>query len=222
MTRQTSFGGSELAVILPGTWAAIPIDDSAAAEKRISALVKSQVGRSDRLAKVRRDVRSQLQSLVSDAQGSEAFSLALSMEILPGVPFPASMIMSRENWPAAAHPPATDGTDAGAASAAGDAHGDDTPDTAVDDRIARVFPGAEIFDFTFGQVARTSSVASVRYDEESAPQLVVDYRFAAPDDEHVIRVHINAPMAELPELYLELFDAIVDSITFREPLPVRS
>jgi len=196
MTRQTSFGGGELAVILPGTWAAIPLDDPEAASKRISALVKSQVGRSDRLARVRRDVKSQLEGVVADARSGDVFSLALSMEILPGVPFPAAMSMSKENWPIA-----------------------DDPDSEVS-RIVRAYPQATPVELSIGTVARSSRVTSQRYDEQSAPELVVDYRFPAPGGEHVIRVHVNAPMAYEDELYLELFDAIVDSITFREPLAV--
>ena len=115
------------------------------------------------------------------------------MEILPGVPFPASIVMARESWPSG-----SSGT--------------------VAERLGAAFPGAEPLDLSFGPARRTSSVRQTRYEEESAPELLADYRFAAPDESCVIHVRVNAPMAVEPDLYLELFDAIVDSISFRPPL----
>ena len=183
----------ELTIVFPGTWAMIPLHDEAAASKRINRLVAERVGRADRLARVRRTAKTELEKLVALADASDAFALAMSMEILPGVPFPASIVMAREELPA----------------------GDD--DLAV--RLERAFPDAEPLTFSFGPVRRRSAVRQTTYDEESAPELVVDYRFAAPDGERLIHLRVNAPMATDPELYLELFDAIVDSISFRASQP---
>ncbi|WP_295127215.1 hypothetical protein [uncultured Leifsonia sp.] len=184
----------ELTIVFPGTWAMIPLHDEAAASRRISRLVAERVGRADRLARVRRTAKSELEKLVALADASDAFALAMSMEILPGVPFPASIVMAREALPAG-----VDGDDAAA-------------------RLERAFPDAEPLTFSFGPVRRRSAVRQTTYDEESAPELVADYRFAAPDGERLVHLRVNAPMATDPELYLELFDAIVDSITFRAPL----
>lgn len=187
----------ELTIVFPGTWAMIPLHDEVAASKRINRLVAERVGRADRLARVRRTAKSELEKLVALADESDAFALALSMEILPGVPFPASIVMAREALPAAG------------------GSGDD--DLAA--RLERAFPDAEPLTFSFGPVRRRSAVRQTTYDEESAPELVADYRFAAPDGERLLHLRVNAPMATDPELYLELFDAIVDSITFRASLP---
>lgn len=181
----------ELTIVFPGTWAMIPLHDEAAAARRIARLVTERVGRADRLARVRRTAKSELEKLVALADDSEAFALAMSMEILPGVPFPASIVMAREALPG----------------------GDDTAA-----RLERAFPDAEPLEFSFGPVRRRSSVRQTTYDEESAPELLADYRFAAPDGERLIHVRVNAPMVTDADLYLELFDAIVDSISFRQPL----
>ncbi|MHA7985454.1 hypothetical protein ACX9R5_06565 [Rathayibacter sp. CAU 1779] len=232
MTRRQVLGGGELAVILPGTWAVIPMDDDEAAAKAITALVKSRVGRADRLAQARRDVRSQLEGLVKQAKQADAFTFALSMEILPGVPFPASLLITHEAWPAGSAPAAavrpTDAAEAGALEPVGRATPGTEPtedaagatDGTDGERLTSAFPDAEPLDLSFGRVVRTSVLKQTSYDEESAPELVLDYRLTAPDDDRLLRVHINAPMAYQPDLFLELFDAIVDSITFRQPVTV--
>lgn len=185
----------ELTIVFPGTWVMIPLHDEEAAARRIARLVTERVGRADRLARVRRTAKTELERLVALADESSAFALALSMEILPGVPFPASIVLAREAWPTA---PAAE----------------DTPAT----HLQRCFPDDDGFDFSIGPVRRRSQVRQTTYDEQSAPELVADYRFPVPDGSRLIHARINAPMATAPELYLELFDAMIDSISFRAPV----
>jgi hypothetical protein len=187
--------GEELTIVFPGTWAMIPLHDDEAAARRIQRLVTERVGRADRMARVRRTAKTELERLVAMANDSSAFALALSLEILPGVPFPASLVLSREEWPTAQEPDADPAT-----------------------RLARCFPGDEALDLSIGPVRRRTAVRQTTYDEESAPEVVADYRFAAPGGERLIHARINAPMATEPALYLELFDAMIDSISFRAPL----
>ena len=47
-------------------------------------------------------------------------------------------------------------------------------------------------------------------------------RFVVPDGSRLVHARVNAPMATAPELYLELFDAMIDSVSFRAPQPGRS
>ncbi|WP_020076934.1 hypothetical protein [Cryocola sp. 340MFSha3.1] len=185
----------ELTIVFPGTWVMIPLHDEEAASRRIARLVTERVGRADRLARVRRTAKTELEHLVALADATSAFALALSMEILPGVPFPASIVLSREEWPTTPGP-------------------DD--DTAT--HLQRCFPDDDALEFSIGPVRRRSQVRQTTYDEQSAPELVADYRFAVPDGSRLIHARINAPMATAPELYLELFDAMIDSISFRAPL----
>ena len=187
--------GEELTIVFPGTWVMIPLHDDEAAARRIQRLVADRVGRADRLARVRRTAKTELERLVSLANDSAAFALALSLEILPGVPFPASLVLSREEWPT--RPEATDEPGA---------------------HLARCFPGDEALELSIGPVRRRSAVRQTTYEEESAPELVADYRFPTPGGERLIHARINAPMATAPDLYLELFDAMIDSISFRSPV----
>ena len=60
MTRQITVAPGEYSIVLPGTWAQIPLTSERDATMRITALVKKQVGRNDRLARHRREVRDQL------------------------------------------------------------------------------------------------------------------------------------------------------------------
>ncbi|MGO4534638.1 hypothetical protein [Leifsonia sp. 2MCAF36] len=185
----------ELTIVFPGTWVMIPLHDDEAAARRIRRLVAERVGRADRLARVRHTAKSELERLVALANDSSAFALAMSLEILPGVPFPASLVLSREEWPTAP-----------AAEEQADAH------------LARCFPDHDALDLSLGPARRRSTVRQTTYEEQSAPELVADYRFVAPGGERLIHARVNAPTATAPELYLELFDAMIDSITFRAPL----
>lgn len=187
--------GDELTIVFPGTWVMIPLHDEEAAARRIRRLVAERVGRADRLARVRRTAKSELERLVELANASSAFALALSLEILPGVPFPASIVLSREEWPT-------------------------RPETGADpaEHLARCFPDDDALELSIGPVRRRAVVRQTTYDQESAPELVVDYRFPAPGAERLIHARVNAPTVADPELYLELFDAMVDSISFRAPL----
>ncbi|MBW8871108.1 MAG: hypothetical protein JF618_02685, partial [Leifsonia sp.] len=85
--------------------------------------------------------------------------------------------------------------------------------------LARSFPDDDALDLSIGPARRRSQVRQTTYDEESSPELVADYRFPAPGGERLIHARVNAPMATAPDLYLELFDAMIDSISFRAPLP---
>ena len=89
----------EFEIVLPGTWACIPMTTPDAIRQRVAALVKKQIGVSDRLAQHRREVREQLVDASLQALAQEALSFAISLELVPGVPFPASMLTSRSSWP---------------------------------------------------------------------------------------------------------------------------
>ena len=193
-THLTSLG-DELTIVFPGTWAMIPLHDDDAAARRIQRLVSERVGRADRLARVRRTAKTELERLVALANDSSAFALALSLEILPGVPFPASIVLAREEWPTAREA---------------------QPDVAA--HLARCFPDDDALELSLGAVRRRSTVRQTTYEEQSAPELIADYRFAAPGGERLVHARVNAPMATAPDLYLELFDAMIDSISFRQPL----
>jgi hypothetical protein len=81
-----------MSIILPGDWALIPLESEEAANEEISRLLRRQVPRRDELATMRRDAREMMRGLAADAREADALLLAMSLELLPGLPFPAAIV----------------------------------------------------------------------------------------------------------------------------------
>lgn len=191
MTEQLAVAGGQFSIILPGTWSAIPLDDDAALEGHIKKLVVKQVGRADRFARTRREVRDQLTDVARNAKAQGAITFAIALELLPGVPFPASLMISEDLWPP------------------------DLELLALDDleqKLRMAKPGAEVHQLRSGPVARMTKVTDVAVGEETTPQLSAQYWVPAAGGTRLFRVFVEAPMARFPELLTELFDSIVDSM----------
>jgi hypothetical protein len=191
MTRQLKVADGRFSIILPGTWAPIPLTDDEAIASRVRALVMKQIGRNDRLARTRRELREQLTDTAIQAKANGAISFALSLEILPGIPFPASLLIAEDTWPL----------------------GDEELD--FDDlagRLRNARPNADILDFVSGPVARVAERGVMQLGESTTPKVEAQYWVAGDGGSRLFRVFVDAPMADAPELYLELFDAIVDSM----------
>ncbi|MFF1572831.1 hypothetical protein ACFVWR_08795 [Leifsonia sp. NPDC058292] len=202
MTRQLSFREADMTMVLPGSWVSVPLADDEKAKREINNLVKRQVGMNDRLARVRRDAREQLRGMASAAKTAGAFRVGLSLEILPGVPFPAAMIMDYRDWPAGATAaPAAEATD-----------GEDAADEAVTARLAAAFPNAEQLPLDCGPTARTSLTASLKVGAESTQDVKLEYWLPVPGGEKLLHITVDVPSPGDPALYTELFDAIVDSV----------
>jgi hypothetical protein len=190
VTRQLSFQEADLSIVLPGTWVSVPLAGDESARNRIAAFVKRQVGMNDRLARVRRDAREQLIGMAAAAKEAGAFRVGLSLEILPGVPFPAAMIMDFSSWPPTASA--------------------DDDDLAA--RLARAFPEAEQLDLDAGPAARSSEVTQLTVGAESTQDVKLEYWLPVPDGSRLLHLTVDVPSPGDPLLYTELFDAIVDSV----------
>ncbi|WP_349899378.1 hypothetical protein [Parafrigoribacterium soli] len=193
MTEQLAVAGGQFSIVLPGTWSTIPLDDDAALEGHIKRLVLKQVGRADRFARTRREVRDQLTDVALNAKAQGAITFAIALELLPGVPFPASLMISEDTWPPDVELLALENLEQKL-------------------RVAR--PAAEVHPFRSGPVARIASVTDVSVGEETTPQLSAQYWVPAADGTRLFRVFVEAPMAQFPELLTELFDSIVDSMVW--------
>ncbi|GGE82008.1 hypothetical protein [Mycetocola zhadangensis] len=191
MTRKVILTGADLSLILPGSWAVVPLTDRDAAQARITALIKKQMGKNDRLASVRRELKTSLVQAAEEAITFGAVGLAISLEILPGVPFPASLIIIPVNWPSAFE-------------------NDDSTQT---ERLLATYPGATLIDEESDRpIVRRHEVVTTTYETETSTDLRINYWLPAGDGSRLARVHIKAPMAHTPALWLELFDAIVGSL----------
>ncbi|MBL0885438.1 hypothetical protein [Myceligenerans indicum] len=192
--------GRGIRVIVPGSWVNIPLKSREAAQKFIKKLVRDQVGTDDRLASMRRDAVQELLNNVGDAVAVGVHTYLLSLEMLPGVPFPAAMVMVDEEWPAAAR----EHRDAGDTGAA----------------LRASFPEGEVAVQRLGPVAREVEMAEkVLEDGEQRTESLtmrLSYHVPYPDRSKLLLVRVNVPNVPSAEPFAMLFDEIVDTITFLE------
>ena len=191
MTRQVTLTGADLSIVLPGSWAVIPLTTAAAGERRVSALIKKQLGRNDRLAGLRRELRESINESVREAVDIGAVGLAISLEILPGIPFPASLVLLPLDWPS------TSG-------------GDDVP---VAQRLLAAYPGSVLVEEGAARpIVRRHEMVTTTYDTETSNDLKINYWLPVADGSSIVRVYVKAPMVHTPPLWLELFDTIIGSL----------
>lgn len=189
-TRQVRLGLSDFFLVLPGTWAAIPMSDGESMKRRVAALVKEQMGRDDRLASRRLQLRTELIEAAGNAVEQGAVSFALALELLPGVPFGAALMSRLMPW-----------TNPGS--------GDDAA------RLATTFPDAVVLPLDAGGfAARSATGGTQKYASEETPSLVVDYWVPVPHSDQLLYLTVSAPMAPQSELFTQLFDAVIGSLTW--------
>lgn len=179
-------------VVLPGTWASIPLTEDEVARKQIAAIVKRQVGMNDRLAARRRQLRDELTTSARNAveQGAIAFQIAL--EIIAGVPFPGSIMSRLEPWPS---------------TAVGDT---------LEERLATGFPAAEQITTDSGPGVRVAETGTTTYVDEVTPSLSIDYWIPAPSGTQLLVTTVQLPMITEPDVFIELFDTMMGSILWAE------
>lgn len=183
-------------IVLPGAWVNVPLASAEASRSFAQRAVRQQVGRDDRLARVRRDAVQQMCDLADQARALGAHTLAMALEIAPGVPFSASLVCRDVPWP--------------------DAGGDTGPeeDAAPAARLARAFPGSELRELPAGPASRQQGAGVLRGKEEQMTSVDVAYRIPRPDSDQLLNVRFTAPDLGRPDVIVELFDAIVGSIEF--------
>ncbi|MEU4361368.1 hypothetical protein [Promicromonospora sp. NPDC023987] len=198
MTRQVKSFGRELRIIVPGTWANVPVDDPGRAADFVKKLVKKQVGTADRLARVRREATQELLGTAREAAQIGVHTYLICLELLPEVPFPAALMMVDEDW--------SDGV--------GDllARGD------VDGALRAAYPQGEVATQRNGPVARVVEMSEGTIGEgEDATEMQtmrLEYHMPYPDKSKLLFVRVSVPNIPSAEPFAMLFDEIVDSITF--------
>jgi hypothetical protein len=195
MTQAFGSESAKFTIVLPGTWANIPLHDPAETERAVRALVKKQVGRDDRFARVRRDAKNQLMELAENASATSILGLSLWLELVPGMPFPGSLTVDVVERP------------------------DDSAESALPaeaDELAlfleRLFPEATVLDAGPGPTARTAYVTSVRAGENDIPHLKITYVVPDPGAQRMLRFLVDLPTVDRTENYVDLFDLVIDSV----------
>ncbi len=197
-TRSVTAPTGEYTMIFPGAWELIPFQSDEQIEARVNRIVRGRVGRADRLARTRRMVAQELIGTAKSARDGGAHALYLSMEILPGVPFPAALVATDVPWPAAA----------GAA-----------PLDDLEAALAAAYPRASVVQHRMGPVARVMAGETRRIGDTETPAFDAEFWIPYPSGRGLLDLIVSAPMAADVELYGLLFDAMVDSLTWKAPLP---
>jgi hypothetical protein len=202
MTQDLKVLGSQVRVIVPGTWVNIPLESPEKAAAFIKRLVRDQVGPADRLARMRRQAVEEVFATARDAAAIGVHTYLMSLEIAPGVPFPAALLMVDEDWPEEVRPLVAEGDYAGALRAA-------YPEGEVAvQRNGR--PAARVVEMSQGQAGDGDEAVDVL-------TMRLEYHMPHPvDPSKMLFVRANASDIPSAEPFAVLFDEIVDSIMFLE------
>lgn len=187
-------------VILPGTWVSVPLADADTMKATVARIVKERMPRNDQLAALRRDAREELLASAKSAADAGADFYALSLELLPGIPFPASMIGFAQTWPPMS------------AEAASVSSTDD--ETAA--LLLAAFPGAVPMHGGAVPQVRRSDVRMRTVGETETQVLDLEYWFSDPFGE-LTCLMVSVPECENPELITALFDAVAASVFWTRP-----
>ncbi len=197
MTRSVRFREGRMRIVLPGTWANIPLDDEPTALTHVRRLVRRQVGTSDRLARARREATQEVSQNVQAARAAGVHTYLMSLELLPGVPFPAVILAMDEAWPAAS---------------ADALERDD-----VAEALRSGYPDAEVAPQRNGPVARVAEMTQGTTDDgEPVLTMRLEYHVPYPDRSKLLLARVNVPGIPAAEPFATLFDEILDSLTFME------
>ncbi len=213
MSGQVTTPG-HIRIVLPGAWAAVPLVDPEGTRKFAQRLVRERVGRDDRLAKVRREATEQLCATADKARAAMAHTLAIALEIVPGVPFAASMVGRDVAWPAGPEGEADDDEVPDDGAHADDAVPDGLPLDPVAARLTSAYPDGELVELPSGFAVRTQEAGVLHGGEESTPSVSVLYRIPRPDADAVLTLRFTGPDLGRPELIATLFDAVAGSVEF--------
>ncbi len=203
-------------IVLPGTWLRVPLD----AEDRVRAFARAAVvdavGRSDRLASLRRDAVTRIVDLARQTREAGAHTLLMATQMLPGVPFSASVVGRDVPWPTPAAPstsPAASAVaDSGDLASAGATSGRD----AMRDRLEAAYPGREIRELRSGLAVRELSHGVLRGMEEETPSLQLAYWIPRPDSDELLHIRFTTPTAGVDAPVAAFLDAVADSISWIE------
>jgi hypothetical protein len=198
VTREVGFSEGRMRIVLPGTWSNIPVDDEKTAVEHVRRLVRRQVGRADRLARARREATQEVTENVRAAMAAGVHTYLMSLELLPGVPFPAVILAMDEEWPAA--------------SAEARARGD------VEEALRIGYPSGEVAPQRNGPVARVVEMTQGQTEEGDAVLTMrLEYHIPYPDRSKLLLARVNVPGIPSAEPFATLFDEILDSLTFMQP-----
>ena len=195
--KSAKIAGRQLSIIVPGTWANVPVDGPISARRFVKDLVRSRVGTEDRLASLRAELVDVTMRNVMAAMEIGVHTYLMSFELLPSIPFTGAMLMADIPWPDESRP--------------------GLGDTDIPRALREGFPGGAVLDLEMGPVLRTVETTESALEGQPITSLDIQYQVPYPTLEKVLYIRVNLPVAPALEPILRLFDRIVDTITFLDP-----
>lgn|GEM_PF-584853 len=195
-------------LVVPSSWWTVPLADEEARRRSIAMLVDRQVGRDDRKAGLRRELRTDLAGAAESAATAGGILMAVSTMTVDGLPVPATMTVY----------PAPGRMDTATAEALVAMLTDD--DAGTDDGSLRWSPeeewarsAAEVLALDRGPVVRRIAYrrGPRELEAQDQPVLLVEY-WLDPGDGSVVNVTFSSPLVQLGAALVELFDLVVDTI----------
>lgn len=194
---------------LPGTWGRIDLTSDATVASSIRKVVERAVGKDERFAGLRSDLRALFRTVADTAREHRAVDFRVAMELAPGVPLPAWL---------AVFLPRIESTDFAAL-------GLEQLQVALQGGIAGASsaPRAprESVPGTHVQAVR-QAYRRVQAATEEAPELdvlQVDYWLAATEPNRLALLTFSTSYVEFEEQMLELFDAVIRTLRWPAQTP---
>jgi hypothetical protein len=197
---------------LPGTWGRINLASSATMQSSIRKVVEHAIGRDDRLATVRAEMRSRFLEAAAVARDHDATDFHIALELAPGIPLPA--------W-VSVFVPDIDATDFQTLGL-----------TDLKEALNFGLSTAQNDVATAQTVVEKTRVHAVRQAfrtvqpaTEEAPELELlraDYWLAAPNPNRLALLSFTTGYVQFETEMLELFDAVISTVRWPAPAPVHA
>jgi hypothetical protein len=192
---------------LPGTWGRVNLATEATTQKSIRKVIEHVVGRDDKFATLRSELRARFRVAADLARDNQAVDFYLALELAPGVPLPA--------WLSVFLPDLAE-TDI-------DALGLGELRAALNYGVSGTPPeeSANTTTVTLNRVQAVRQVyRRVQPATEENPELdvlQVDYWLAAAGPNRICLLTFTTTFVDIEEQMLEFFDAVIGTVSWTSP-----
>lgn len=198
---------SKVDFVLPGRWWHIAITTPEATGREIRTMVRSVVGRDDSRAQLRREMQASVQAAAATAAKLHGSDFYFALEIVPGVPIPASLAVCWPPIPAGLA--ITVSARAGADALAGHLQAVETSAT-IDILVLGSYDVVRVVKTRTGQLSAGTGI-------EGAGEVVASYWLLRQDARVPLLLSFSSALVSMKDEMIPLFDAIVSTVDWTEP-----
>lgn len=199
-----------LGFLLPGRWWHIDLADGADVVRQVRLMSREVVGKQDDRAQLRRDVQVSVEKAALAAADAGASDFYFAVEVVPGVPIPASLAVYRPELPAGVLAVDLEQAADGLATSLRRLH----PSAAVDS-----MPAAQEHFALVRSVRTMVGPTFAATGVERAEELVVSYWALRNDAVRPLLLSFTSALVSMKDELVPLFDAIVSTVEWSEPDP---